>query len=148
MIWSGKLALPSRPIWCKTRTKRDLVSNLHLNHIIQNDLTLPTDRNWPGKKITVYLCRWLKHVVIVIRRAPWISPSPWVTARQNNYNNFQWMSKTLGNCLEFGLRRSVIGLENSRLSFNQSDAKLKNQSRLSHPRFPALWTFRLFSFEF
>ena len=48
------------------------------------------------------------------------------------------MSKRILDCFSFALFRSVIGLENSHLSLNQSNADTKNQSHLGQSRFPAL----------
>ena len=65
------------------------------------------------------------------------------------------MLKVISDCIGFALLRSVIGLENSRRSLDQSDTKLKPITTC-RPRFPALqavclffspdWLFRIFFF--
>ena len=71
---------------------------------------------------------------------------------------FNWVSKRIVDCFSFALFRSVIGLENSHLSLNQSNAGTKNQSHLGQSRFPALppgwlflishWTVMMLTFFF
>ena len=68
------------------------------------------------------------------------------------------MLKRILDCFSFALFRSVICLENSHLSLNQSNAGTKNQSHLGQSRFPALppgwlflishWTVMMLTFFF
>ena len=73
-------------------------------------------------------------------------------------SSFQLSVKRILDCSSFALFRSVIGLENSHLSLNQSNAGTKNQSHLGQSCFPALppgcmflishWTVMMLTFFF
>ena len=61
---------------------------------------------------------------------------------------FSWLSKVIRILHWFHILRSVIGLENSRLSLNQSDAKLRPNHNLVTRVFPRFRQFGYFYFEF